>query len=169
MEERTRCPACGAPLDLRGSIVTVRCNFCGTELTLREENGQSQFEVVSKPSPQAETLSEQARAEIEAVEEEASQALLTQEPRMDPAAPGVTMVAAGETELEDWQGSRLPETVTTIPEPPSRHAGEIGQPAGLDRRRWIWIGLTAFVVVCVLCACITTAVWNWFSIYSGGF
>lgn len=168
MAHKTDCPACGAPVTYSGDKAVVNCTFCGAELKIIEEDGQTRFQVLSQPSPQHEVLSKpvepaggQGRSMIyDASEGGAGASGGADSPggtaqsgtpaddssfgffSEDDAAPG-----AAESGAVGRAGANVYET------PSYSAAGQPPAQARGGQNRWISIVLAVLLGACLLCAC----------------
>lgn len=183
MAHKTDCPACGAPVTYSGDKAVVNCDFCGAELKVIEEDGQTRFQVLSQPSPQHEVLSkpvEPAGGQGRSIIYDAGEGIPPPEggPGMPGGAdsPGVTARSgtpaadesgfsflsgasqgvSGEDVVPGAEGTGAPgQPAATVPGGTPSYS-EVGQPSAQARggqNRWIGIALAVFLGVCLLCAC----------------
>lgn len=173
MSPSTSCPACGAPIDYRGGHDEIRCGFCGTYISVDEdENGQTRFEVLAQPRPQTDVLTERAEEVSEEVMDEAADAAgsawgfeeLASEPP-EPAAPAWSAPEPTRSvaEEEPFRLEIPPAPATTpIPETPVYQLTGPSPVNTTSNRRWIWIIVAVLGVLLLGCVCLGVILVNLF-------
>jgi hypothetical protein len=188
MPERTDCPACGAPLEYNNEGDVVRCDFCGADVKMEVDGGVLRPRVVTQPpvdpavtASAQDTLSETIEDGLDVAPLEES---LIEPFGGEPVAPGYASSGTGESATPEaflGQETRAADDPFVIPGSTSGGAAVYGIPdsppqepvlqgtvldqsgrpigtTGGNRNRWIALGIAAFVVVCVLCACVAGAI-----------
>jgi len=143
MARETNCPACGAPLEYSGDQDEVVCGFCGAKVKVEEESEQAaRFQVLDKPAPQSELLSQPVEPKIEPQPDEIKFSF--GEPvSYDPSQPD--SVGA-----QVYAGSAAQ---------PVAQVSSVGQPAKpTNWGRWVAIGAGVLILLCGLCACVIAAI-----------
>jgi hypothetical protein len=164
MTQTSACPACGAPIDYHGSDATIRCHFCSTELTVNNTGEGPRFQVLSKPSPQAEVLADRNQQVISDAATESS-AVIEDASVSPEQGTGARMYEVPSTETPS-----RPASLFDLPPAPSGPARAYDIPAGppttgntmrilgMDLPRWVVIVIAALLGLCVLCSCAVAAV-----------
>jgi LSD1 subclass zinc finger protein len=181
MTERTICPACSAPLEYTSSDEQVRCGFCGAEYRVVQEGDQARLQVTSKPQPQSDELSRVGQEVARDVEQDAVEDIAGSLPGTipeaegDPVAPGfatsaTTGVYPELPEAESFRPTGEPLNAVDLPPAYDAQSGRgapyesvgpaVQRPPTADskRKQWIALGVSFFVVFCLLCLCVTGAV-----------
>lgn len=141
MARETRCPSCGAPLEYGGDKDEVVCGFCGAKVKVEEEADQAaHFQVLEKPAPQSEVLSQPV------------------EPKPEPEEIAFKFgepVSFGDEVPESAGAQVFPGAAA----PSSAQVSGVGQPAKPSNwGRWVAIGAAVIGILCVLCVCVVAAV-----------
>jgi hypothetical protein len=164
MTQTSDCPACGAPIDYQGSDATIRCHFCATELTVNYTGEGPRFQVLSKPSPQAEVLAGQNQQVISDAASEAAAALEAAAPVPDQVS-GARIYDTPSTAESSRPAS--PFDLPPVPIGPARaydvpstspSGGNTMRVLGMDLPRWVVILVAVLLGLCVLCSCAIGAV-----------
>jgi hypothetical protein len=152
MAEETRCPACGAQLDYTGTEDVVRCNFCGTLLSVIDQDGERRFSVLSQPEPQSEVLAERASEEIEAE--------LAEIPEVVSVEPGFAS-SSTEADVDPF----FPESGVPVPPVYAANTPDTTPPAYVSaspsqskRSWWLIGGISLLIVLLLMCACMVAGV-----------
>lgn len=143
MARETNCPACGAPLEYKGNQDEVICTFCGAKVKVEDEAEQTRFEVLEKPGPQSELLSQPVEPKP------------ASEPQPDAIQFNFGEPVTYEPEKAESSGAQIfAGSATPFPSPSS--AGQPAKPTNWGR--WVLIGAIVLIVLCVLCACVVGAI-----------
>jgi hypothetical protein len=146
MEGNLNCPACGAEIAYAGAQERIRCEFCGTELRVMAEEGETRLRVVSQPEPQTGLMAERANQQLSEELERGTAAPVSTPPTPEMTGPGGLAYPAA---------AEAPALAAPLPAPPYQ-AGR--SPAGAggsgNTTRWIAIGAAVFVGACLLVACV---------------
>lgn len=143
MARETNCPACGAPLVYSGDQDEVVCGFCGAKVKVEEEAEQAaHFQVLDKPAPQSELLSQLVEPKIEPQSDEI-QFKFGEPVTFDPLQP-------------ESSGAQI---FAESPAPPFAQVSSAAQPAKpANWGRWVAIGAGVLVLLCSVCACVAVAI-----------
>lgn len=142
MARETNCPACGAPLEYGGDLDEVICGFCGAKVKVAEDAEQAHFQVLEKPGPQSELLSQPI------------------EPAPIPEPPeDEIQFKFGEPVSYEADKVESGAQVFSGPAAPYPPASSVGQPAKpTNWGRWVAIGAVVLIGLCLLCACAVGAI-----------
>jgi hypothetical protein len=169
MTQTSDCPACGAPIEYHGSDATIHCHFCGAELTVNNSGEGPRFQVLSKPSPQAEVLADQNQqvisnvaAEVAGAAEAAGATQASAEiPDQGSGArvyefPPVSAASGQASPFDLPPASSGPARAYDAPSTPP--GGNTMRILGMDLPRWVVILIAALLGLCVLCSCAVAAI-----------
>jgi uncharacterized Zn finger protein (UPF0148 family) len=137
MARETNCPSCGAPLEYGGDLDEVVCGFCGAKVKVEEDAEQAHFQVLEKPGPQSELLSQMV------------------EPAAKPEPkPDEIQFKFGEPVSYEPDSVKSGAQVLPGSAAPYTPVSSVGQPAKpTNWGRWVAIGAVVLIGLCLVCAC----------------
>lgn len=160
MTESTICPACGGPLAYSADDEHVVCGFCDAGYDVVKEGDSPRLLLTTQPQPQKDQLSQATQVVAHQLEEEAVEDIDATYPRIIREAEGEPVAPSFATSATEWV---MPDEVIPAAERPQQpyQVGSSTQPPrpanNNNRNLWLILGISFFVVFCILCLCLAGA------------